>query len=259
MNAGITKTFRLLVNCPILSNSNCIKSFIPTKSKILSLAMSGWGDIKIDTDVFKELIAREEVSTLASVFKKYNYELRIAGGAVRDFLHPSGEVVPNDIDFATDATPQQMKDMFEQENIRMINVEGGEKHGTITARILDKENFEVTTLRVDKVTDGRKAEVEFTKDWQIDAERRDLTINSMFLGLDGKLYDYFDGRKDLLGERIAFVGSAVRRIQEDYLRILSSLKLCLSNVNLHNIWVFLRNLTLKTSKPFGLKEVKIVE
>ena len=220
MNAGITKTFRLLVTCPILSNSNCIKSFIPTKSKILSLAMSGWGDIKIDTDVFKELIAREEVSTLASVFKKYNYELRIAGGAVRDFLHPSGEVVPNDIDFATDATPQQMKDMFEKENIRMINVEGGEKHGTITARILDKENFEVTTLRVDKVTDGRKAEVEFTKDWQIDAERRDLTINSMFLGLDGKLYDYFDGRKDLLGERIAFVGSAVRRIQEDYLRIL---------------------------------------
>ena len=220
MNAGITKTFRLLVNCPILSNSNCIKSFIPTKSKLLSMAMSGWGGIKIDTDVFKELIAREEVSTLASVFKKYNYELRIAGGAVRDFLHPSGEVVPNDIDFATDATPQQMKDMFEKENIRMINVEGGEKHGTITARILDKENFEVTTLRVDKVTDGRKAEVEFTKDWQIDAERRDLTINSMFLGLDGKLYDYFDGRKDLLGERIAFVGSAVRRIQEDYLSIL---------------------------------------
>ena len=102
-----------------------------------------------------------------------------------------------------------------------------------------------------KVTDGRKAEVEFTKDWRTDAERRDLTINSMFLGLgminryervlipmvdslfgnyliiltillelDGTVYDYFDGHKDLLSQRVAFVGDAERRIQEDYLRIL---------------------------------------
>jgi len=177
-------------------------------------------EIRITTQVFRELITQKEVVALADVFKKHNYELRIAGGAVRDFLHPSGEVKPNDIDFATDATPSQMKDMFTRENIRMINVEGGEKHGTITARILDSENFEVTTLRVDKVTDGRKAEVEFTTDWQVDAERRDLTINSMFLDLNGKLYDYFGGKKDLHGHRIAFVGSADRRIQEDYLRIL---------------------------------------
>ena len=102
----------------------------------------------------------------------------------------------------------------------MINVEGGEKHGTITARIDDKFNFEVTTLRIDKVTDGRHAEVEFTKDWQIDAERRDLTVNSMFLNIDGTVVDFFNGRKDLQNKRIAFVGSAEKRIQEDYLRIL---------------------------------------
>ena len=102
----------------------------------------------------------------------------------------------------------------------MINVEGGEKHGTITARIDDKFNFEVTTLRIDKVTDGRHAEVEFTKDWQIDAERRDLTVNSMFLNIDGTVVDFFNGRKDLQNRRIAFVGSAEKRIQEDYLRIL---------------------------------------
>jgi tRNA nucleotidyltransferase (CCA-adding enzyme) len=74
-----------------------------------------------------------------------------------------------------------MKDMFEAEQVRMINAKG-EAHGTITARINDKENFEVTTLRIDVVTDGRHAEVEFTKNWELDAARRDLTINSMFLG-----------------------------------------------------------------------------
>nr|KAG5700894.1 hypothetical protein BaRGS_012301 [Batillaria attramentaria] len=78
-----------------------------------------------------------------------------------------------------------MKEMFEKESIRMINNKG-EKHGTITARINDKENFEVTTLRIDVVTDGRHAEVEFTKDWQLDANRRDLTINAMFLDVSGE-------------------------------------------------------------------------
>merc|ERR550519_2760186 len=106
--------------------------------------------------------------------------------------------------------------MFDTENIRMINNQG-EKHGTITARINDKDNFEVTTLRVDKVTDGRRAEVEFTKDWQLDANRRDLTINSMFLGLDGTVYDYFNGIEDLKAKKVKFVGDPVQRIQEDYL------------------------------------------
>merc|ERR1719219_2489901 len=117
---------------------------------------------------------------LVDIFKKYNYDIRIAGGAVRDLL--SGEKIPDDVDLATTATPTEMKEMFTIEEIRMINVEGGEKHGTITARIDDKTNYEVTTLRIDIVTDGRRAEVEFTKDWKIDAERRDLTVNSMFFG-----------------------------------------------------------------------------
>ncbi|XP_076870151.1 CCA tRNA nucleotidyltransferase 1, mitochondrial isoform X2 [Brachyhypopomus gauderio] len=85
---------------------------------------------------------------------------------------------------------------------------------------LHNENFEVTTLRVDIQTDGRHAEVEFTTDWQKDAERRDLTINSMFLGLDGTLYDYFQGYEDLQSRKIRFVGNAALRVQEDYLRIL---------------------------------------
>lgn len=88
---------------------------------------------------------------------------------------------PKDLDFATTATPDEMKEMFNKLKIRMFN-ERGEKHGTISVRLNDKENFEITTLRIDLSTDGRHAVVQFTKDWLLDANRRDLTINSMFLG-----------------------------------------------------------------------------
>jgi tRNA nucleotidyltransferase (CCA-adding enzyme) len=126
---------------------------------------------------------------------------------------------PHDVDFATTATPEQVKQMLTNANIRMTNT-NGEKHGTITARIDDKENFEVTTLRVDVVTDGRHAVVEYTKDWQLDASRRDLTINALFLDLDRNVYDYYNGIDDLKYRRIRFVGDPVERIREDYLRIL---------------------------------------
>uniref|UniRef100_A0A8C5R7F3 tRNA nucleotidyl transferase 1 n=1 Tax=Leptobrachium leishanense TaxID=445787 RepID=A0A8C5R7F3_9ANUR len=153
------------------------------------------------------------------LFAKENHEIRIAGGAVRDLLVGNQ---PHDVDFATTATPDQMKEMFLKAGIRMINNKG-ETHGTVTARIHD-QNFEVTTLRVDLQTDGRHAEVQFTTDWKGDAERRDLTINSMFLGFDGTLYDYFNGYEDLQKKCIRFVGDPTQRIQEDYLRILRYLR-----------------------------------
>ncbi|XP_013988678.1 CCA tRNA nucleotidyltransferase 1, mitochondrial isoform X1 [Salmo salar] len=170
--------------------------------------------MQLKTTEFKSLFS-DGLNGIAEIFEKHKFELRIAGGAVRDLL--SGKR-PEDVDFATTATPEEMKSMFQKAGIRMINNKG-EKHGTITAR-LHNENFEVTTLRVDVETDGRHAEVEFTTDWQKDAERRDLTINSMFLGLDGTLYDYFQGYEDLKNRKVRFVGSAEQRIQEDYLRIL---------------------------------------
>ncbi|TNN15641.1 CCA tRNA nucleotidyltransferase 1 isoform 1 [Schistosoma japonicum] len=193
----------------------------------------------IDLTPFPELYTEENI-TVHKIFKKYGFDLRIAGGAVRDILLG---VSPHDIDFATDATPSQMCEMFSKEGIRMLN-RNGESHGTVTARINDKENFEVTTLRIDVVTDGRHSEVIFTNDWKLDAERRDLTVNSMFLSVDmhelfddvngktienssnnrrkvkGYLWDYFNGRDDLNNHRIRFVGDADTRIKEDYLRIL---------------------------------------
>ena len=167
------------------------------------------------TDAQLALVLRPGVVKLAAMFEKYNHEMRIAGGAVRDLLRG---IDPHDLDFATTATPDQMKEMFEKEEVRMIG-STGEKHGTITARI-DEENFECTTLRIDITTDGRHAEVQFTKDWYLDANRRDLTINSMFLGLDGTVYDYFNGKEHLERHQVEFVGDADKRIQEDYLRIL---------------------------------------
>nr|CAD7427858.1 unnamed protein product [Timema monikensis] len=132
--------------------------------------------MKLDSPEFKSIFT-PELTKLATIFKEYGYEIRIAGGAVRDLLLKQK---PKDLDFATTATPEQMKEMFSAEEIRMINV-NGEKHGTVTPRINDSVNFEVTTLRIDVRTDGRHAEVEFTTDWKLDANRRDLTINSMFL------------------------------------------------------------------------------
>uniref|UniRef100_A0A8C8RRX9 tRNA nucleotidyl transferase 1 n=1 Tax=Pelusios castaneus TaxID=367368 RepID=A0A8C8RRX9_9SAUR len=170
--------------------------------------------MKLDTPEFQSLFT-PGMKSVAELFEKEKYELRIAGGAVRDLL--SG-MKPEDVDFATTATPAQMKEMFQSAGVRMINNKG-EKHGTITAR-LHEQNFEITTLRIDVVTDGRHAAVEFTTDWEKDAERRDLTINSMFLGLDGTLFDYFSGYEDLKNKKVRFVGQASQRIQEDYLRIL---------------------------------------
>ncbi|KAL4237558.1 CCA tRNA nucleotidyltransferase 1 [Mactra antiquata] len=171
--------------------------------------------MKLDTPEFHALFS-PELKELKALFDKNDYEMRIAGGAVRDLLMG---ITSHDIDFATTATPDQMKEMFELAGVRMIHAKG-ESHGTITARINDKENFEVTTLRIDVVTDGRRAEVEFTKDWQLDANRRDLTINAMFLGFDGTVYDYFNGIEDIKNRRVKFVGDPIQRIQEDYLRIL---------------------------------------
>jgi tRNA nucleotidyltransferase (CCA-adding enzyme) len=133
---------------------------------------------KIDTPEFQEILTAD-LKYLFLLFKKYSHELRIAGGAVRDLLMGKK---PHDIDFATTATPDQMKEIFVKENIRMLNM-NGEKHGTITVRLNDSENYEITTLRIDLVTDGRHAEVVFTNDWRLDANRRDLTVNSIFLSI----------------------------------------------------------------------------
>ncbi|XP_054834988.1 CCA tRNA nucleotidyltransferase 1, mitochondrial [Eublepharis macularius] len=194
----------------------CRASFFlfPRSSCGVTSQWQHFATMKLQSPEFHSLFT-PGLKSVAELFDEAKHELRIAGGAVRDLLNG---MMPQDVDFATTATPTQMKEMFQSAGVRMIN-NRGEKHGTITAR-LHEQNFEITTLRIDLITDGRHAEVEFTTDWGKDAERRDLTINSMFLGLDGTLYDYFNGYDDLKNKKVRFVGHANQRIQEDYLRIL---------------------------------------
>src|SRR5690606_19098038 len=95
----------------------------------------------------------------------------------------------------------------------------GLDHGTVTA-VLGERAIEVTTLRVDLETDGRRARVSYTDDWRADAARRDFTMNALSAGRDGVVHDYFGGVADARAGRVRFIGDARRRIEEDALRIL---------------------------------------
>ena len=139
---------------------------------------------------------------------------RIVGGAVRDAL--LGRDVA-DIDLATPDPPDDMIVALARVGLRAIPT--GIAHGTITT-ISHHRPFEITTLRRDVATDGRHATVAWTDDWQLDAARRDFTINAMSLSRDGAVHDYFGGQADLRAGHVRFVGDAATRIAEDYLRIL---------------------------------------
>jgi len=146
-------------------------------------------------------------------------QARIVGGAVRDALLNRAVVgAPGtDIDLATPDTPEQIIASLGRAGLRAIPT--GLAHGTITT-VSHHRPFEITTLRRDIATDGRHATVAWTDDWQLDAARRDFTINAMSLSRDGTVHDYFGGKADLQAGRVRFVGDAATRIAEDYLRIL---------------------------------------
>jgi tRNA nucleotidyltransferase (CCA-adding enzyme) len=155
-----------------------------------------------------------ELRTLGKTFTGNGYSIRVVGGAVRDLALKK---MPKDVDLATDATPDQMIELFKDNNIRYKPT--GLQHGTITA-IIDRVPYEITTLRADKETDGRHAKVEYVKDWKADAKRRDLTYNAMSVDFSGKLFDYYGGMDHLQDRVSKFVGDPGERIKEDYLRIL---------------------------------------
>ena len=140
--------------------------------------------------------------------------VRFVGGCVRKAF--CGEIV-DDIDLATSLTPDEVKKKLNKENIKVIDT--GISHGTVTA-IINKKRFEITTLRKDILTDGRHAKVEFTKNWEEDASRRDFSINAIYVDMQGRIFDPQNGIFDLQNRKIKFIGNPEERIQEDYLRIL---------------------------------------
>jgi poly(A) polymerase len=140
---------------------------------------------------------------------------RYVGGAVRDTL--LGLPV-SDIDIATALLPNEVINRLQDAGIKAIPT--GIEHGTVTAAV-DGKNYEITTLRRDVATDGRRATVAFAADWQEDAARRDFTINALYAApKSGEVFDYFDGLNDLEARRLRFIGDANQRIAEDFLRIL---------------------------------------
>jgi poly(A) polymerase len=141
-------------------------------------------------------------------------EARFVGGCVRDTI--TGQVV-HDIDIATHEPPDRVMALLQRANLKAVPT--GIAHGTVTA-VVDKEHFEITTLRLDVATDGRRADVAFTEDWVEDAARRDFTINALSMTMDGIVHDPFGGLDDLDNGRVRFVGDPETRIKEDVLRIL---------------------------------------
>ena len=140
--------------------------------------------------------------------------VRFVGGCVRDAL--IGQPV-GDIDIATPDPPETVTRLLERAGLKAVPT--GIEHGTVTA-VSGHRPFEITTLREDVETYGRRARVAFTDDWAADAARRDFTINAMFCAPDGTVYDPFGGWSDLLAGRVRFVGDADARVREDYLRLL---------------------------------------
>ena len=141
-------------------------------------------------------------------------EGRVAGGAVRNAL--LGEAV-TEVDVATTLSPEQVTAACAAAGMKVHPT--GIDHGTVTV-VVDHHPFEVTTLRHDVETDGRRAKVKFTDDWDADAQRRDFTMNALYCDARGTVHDFVGGWPDVQGRRVIFVGDPEQRITEDYLRIL---------------------------------------
>ena len=154
---------------------------------------------------------------LLDALDRAGVKARFVGGCVRDALlgHPAADIA--DIDLATPARPEEIVAALDKAGIKAVPT--GIEHGTVTA-VVPPRHYEITTLRRDVETYGRRAKVEFDADWAEDAARRDFTINAIYLDPDGTVHDPVGGRADLAAHRVRFVGDPATRIAEDVLRVL---------------------------------------
>ena len=159
------------------------------------------------------LLDQKFIQHLFDIFEKESKEICIVGGSVRDAL--IGKVT-RDIDIAANVTPNEIITILKKNNLHYEDY--AYKYGSITTYIADQK-FQITTLREDVNQMGRHTNILFTQDWKKDAERRDFTINAMYLSRNGNIKDFFNGREDLTNGIIRFIGDAEVSIQEDFLRI----------------------------------------
>jgi poly(A) polymerase len=151
---------------------------------------------------------------LLTVLDAAGEEARVVGGAVRNTLM---QLPPGDVDIATTALPEEVVRRAKAAGFHPVPT--GIEHGTVTV-VVSGTAFEVTTLRQDIETYGRHAAVRFGRDWKADAERRDFTMNALFLTRERRVIDFVGGVADITARRVRFIGDPDSRIREDYLRIL---------------------------------------
>ena len=164
-------------------------------------------------------LKRPATQAVFAALAAHGHEARAVGGAVRNAL--LGRAV-GDVDLATPARPEAVMAAARAAGLKAIAT--GLAHGTVTV-LAEGQPYEITTLREDVESYGRHAKVAFTADWAADARRRDFTINALYCGADGTLFDPLGGWPDLLQRRVRFIGEAAERIREDYLRILRFFRL----------------------------------
>ncbi len=160
------------------------------------------------------LFGGQALPSVLTALDQEGEETRIVGGALRNRL--LGRPV-HEIDLATTLVPEFVMARATAAGLRAIPT--GIAHGTVTV-LAWKQTFEVTTLREDIATDGRHANVLFGRDFRADALRRDFTMNALSMTRDGRLFDYTGGLADIAAGKVRFIGEPLRRIEEDYLRIL---------------------------------------
>lgn len=159
-------------------------------------------------------LKQKDLQAVLGMLNESGCEARIAGGAVRNAL--LGEPV-SDIDIATTCLPDETMRRAQQAGMKAVPT--GIEHGTVTV-ISGGQPFEVTSLREDVETDGRRAKVQFGRDWRADADRRDFTINGLYAEADGTVIDLVGGIADIENRVLRFIGDPELRIREDFLRIL---------------------------------------
>jgi poly(A) polymerase len=159
-------------------------------------------------------LASGALAQVLAVLDHAGEEARVVGGAVRNAMFGQ---TPDEVDIATTAVPDTVIERARAAGFKAVPT--GIDHGTVTV-IVDGTPFEVTTLRADVETYGRKAKVAFGRDWKTDAQRRDFTMNALSVDRAGEIFDYVGGLADIDARRVRFIGDPAKRIAEDFLRIL---------------------------------------
>lgn len=165
-------------------------------------------NLNIDLGEFEKVFT-PNVRKVADILRKYGFDVRVVGGAVRDFI--SGKA-PRDIDFATDADPSEIIWVFNREGIE--HDDWGIGHGTIKA-VFGDDKVDVTSIAYKIAMQDGRVKIITGRDWEQDAKHRDLTINSMSVDSDGTLYDYTDGLSDLRNQIVRMNPHTAKAIKDD--------------------------------------------